>query len=96
MSANVGFSLISAKPLQDVASLNPFLHANMGISPDEKPLAISGRNWGEAELEGTQVSTLCHSIVRDTILVICWITCFQSLESLFSGCNLLPHNEKLK
>ncbi|KAG6545542.1 hypothetical protein Mapa_013144 [Marchantia paleacea] len=41
---------------QDVASLNPFLNANMGINPDEKPLAISGRNWGEAELEGNLLS----------------------------------------
>lgn len=39
--------------LQDVASLNPFLDANLGITPEEKPLAISGRNWGEAELDGT-------------------------------------------
>ncbi|CAM6091136.1 unnamed protein product [Calypogeia fissa] len=41
---------------QDVTSLNPFLGANLGITPEEKPLAISGRNWGDAELDGNMLS----------------------------------------
>ncbi|CAM6096643.1 unnamed protein product [Calypogeia fissa] len=41
---------------QDVTSLNPFLGANLGITPEEKPLAISGQNWGDAELDGNMLS----------------------------------------
>jgi hypothetical protein len=29
----------------------------MGIAPEDKPLAISGRNWGDAVLEGCLLFT---------------------------------------
>jgi hypothetical protein len=32
----------------------------MGIAPEDKPLAISGRNWGDAVLEGFLLFTI-HS-----------------------------------
>jgi hypothetical protein len=28
------------------------MSANMGVTPEDKPLAVSGRNWGDAELDG--------------------------------------------
>ncbi|KAG0565956.1 hypothetical protein KC19_7G026800 [Ceratodon purpureus] len=40
----------------DMASLGSFFMANMGISAEEKPLAISGRNWGDATLEGSSLA----------------------------------------
>jgi structure-specific recognition protein 1 len=40
----------------DMASLGSFFMANMGISAEEKPLAISGRNWGDAALEGSSLA----------------------------------------
>lgn len=40
----------------DMASLGSFFMANMGITAEEKPLAISGRNWGDATLEGNSVA----------------------------------------
>ena len=35
-----------------MTSLSTFITAHMGITPEDKPLAISGRNWGDAVLEG--------------------------------------------
>lgn len=32
--------------------LTPFLTSAYKITPEEKQLAINGRNWGEAEIDG--------------------------------------------
>ncbi|KAJ7554225.1 hypothetical protein O6H91_06G131900 [Diphasiastrum complanatum] len=41
---------------QDISNLNNFLSSNLGLTPEDRPLAISGRNWGDAELEGNILS----------------------------------------
>ncbi|CAK9861893.1 unnamed protein product [Sphagnum jensenii] len=41
---------------QDMTSLSTYITVNMGIAPEDKPLAISGRNWGEAVLEGNSLA----------------------------------------
>ncbi|KAF7144058.1 hypothetical protein RHSIM_Rhsim05G0106500 [Rhododendron simsii] len=38
--------------LQDVASLTTFFQSTFGIAPKEKQLSVSGRNWGEVDLNG--------------------------------------------
>lgn len=38
--------------LQDVASLSNFFQNTCGITPEEKQLSVSGRNWGEVDLNG--------------------------------------------
>jgi hypothetical protein len=35
----------------------------MGIAPEDKPLAISGRNWGDAVLEGFLLFTISLLVV---------------------------------
>ncbi|KAI9075207.1 hypothetical protein K1719_042816 [Acacia pycnantha] len=37
---------------QDVANLNSFFQNTCGITPDEKHLFVSGRNWGDVDLNG--------------------------------------------
>ncbi|KAG5527441.1 hypothetical protein RHGRI_028362 [Rhododendron griersonianum] len=37
---------------QDVASLTTFFQSTFGITPEEKQLSVSGRNWGEVDLNG--------------------------------------------
>lgn len=39
-----------------MASLCSFFSANMGITAEEKPLAISGRNWGDITLDGSSLA----------------------------------------
>ncbi|CAM6011725.1 unnamed protein product [Sphagnum compactum] len=41
---------------QDMTSLSTYITVNMGIAPEDKPLAISGRNWGDAVLEGNSLA----------------------------------------
>lgn len=41
---------------QDVSSLSSFMSANMGVTPEDKPLSVSGRNWGQADLDGNMLS----------------------------------------
>lgn len=38
--------------LQDVSSLSSFFQTACGITPEEKQLSVSGKNWGEVELNG--------------------------------------------
>lgn len=40
----------------DMANLGSFFTTNMGITSEEKPLAISGRNWGDVTLEGSSLA----------------------------------------
>ena len=28
------------------------MSTNMGVTPQDKPLSVTGRNWGDADLEG--------------------------------------------
>ncbi|PKI34447.1 hypothetical protein CRG98_045157, partial [Punica granatum] len=35
---------------QDVASLTNFFQNTCGMTPEEKQLSVSGRNWGEVDL----------------------------------------------
>ncbi|EOA23621.1 hypothetical protein CARUB_v10016819mg [Capsella rubella] len=44
---------------QDVASLTSFFQSSYGKTPQEKQLSISGRNWGEVDLNG---NTLTFSV----------------------------------
>ncbi|MCO5551234.1 hypothetical protein L7F22_004733 [Adiantum nelumboides] len=41
---------------QDVSTLSSFLSANMGVTPEDKPLSVIGRNWGQADLDGNMLS----------------------------------------
>ncbi|GAQ83368.1 FACT complex subunit [Klebsormidium nitens] len=41
---------------QDVKALTPFLTSTYKITPEDKQLAINGRNWGEAEIDGNMLS----------------------------------------
>ncbi|KAL3629335.1 hypothetical protein CASFOL_026557 [Castilleja foliolosa] len=43
---------------QDVASLNTFFHLKFGTAPEEKQLSISGKNWGEVDLNGNTLTFL--------------------------------------
>ncbi|RLM99672.1 FACT complex subunit SSRP1-B-like [Panicum miliaceum] len=44
---------------QDVSNLSNFIQRSTGISPQEKQLSISGRNWGGVEIGGTR---LCFNV----------------------------------
>ncbi|XP_010528322.1 PREDICTED: FACT complex subunit SSRP1 [Tarenaya hassleriana] len=41
---------------QDVASLTNFFQNTCGITPEEKQLSVSGRNWGEVDLNGNALT----------------------------------------
>ncbi|KAL0431696.1 UNVERIFIED_CONTAM: FACT complex subunit SSRP1 [Sesamum radiatum] len=43
---------------QDVASLTTFFQSNYGKTPEEKQLSISGKNWGEVDLNGNTLTFL--------------------------------------
>ncbi|XVE68063.1 hypothetical protein DITRI_Ditri09bG0038900 [Diplodiscus trichospermus] len=46
---------------QDVASLTNFFQNNCGITPEEKQLSVSGRNWGEVDLNGNMLTFMTGS-----------------------------------
>ncbi|XWS40845.1 hypothetical protein CRYUN_Cryun17cG0031000 [Craigia yunnanensis] len=46
---------------QDVASLTNFFQNNCGITPEEKQLSVSGRNWGEVDLNGNMLTFMTVS-----------------------------------
>ncbi|OMO79208.1 Structure-specific recognition protein [Corchorus capsularis] len=46
---------------QDVVSLTSFFQNNCGITPEEKQLSVSGRNWGEVDLNGNMLTFLSGS-----------------------------------
>ncbi|KAK4789581.1 hypothetical protein SAY86_016885 [Trapa natans] len=46
---------------QDVASLGNFFQNTCGITPEEKQLSVSGRNWGEVDLSGNMLTFLVGS-----------------------------------
>ncbi|KAF5735523.1 High mobility group isoform 1 [Tripterygium wilfordii] len=41
---------------QDVTSLTTFFQNTCGITPEEKQLSVSGRNWGEVDLNGNMLT----------------------------------------
>ncbi|PIN16334.1 Nucleosome-binding factor SPN, POB3 subunit [Handroanthus impetiginosus] len=43
---------------QDVASLTTFFQSNFGTTPEEKQLSVSGKNWGEVDLNGNTLTFL--------------------------------------
>ncbi|OMO77449.1 Structure-specific recognition protein [Corchorus olitorius] len=46
---------------QDVVSLTSFFQNNCGITPEEKQLSVSGRNWGEVDLNGNMLTFVSGS-----------------------------------
>ncbi|KAK4769277.1 hypothetical protein SAY86_027427 [Trapa natans] len=46
---------------QDVANLSNFFQNTCGITPEEKQLSVSGRNWGEVDLNGNMLTFLVGS-----------------------------------
>ncbi|KAF2316234.1 hypothetical protein GH714_041575 [Hevea brasiliensis] len=46
---------------QDLANLNNFFQSNCGVTPEEKQLSVSGRNWGEVDLNGNMLTFLVGS-----------------------------------
>ncbi|KAE8672418.1 FACT complex subunit SSRP1 [Hibiscus syriacus] len=50
---------------QDVASLTSFFQNNCGITPEEKQLSVSGRNWGEVDLSENEEFMLQFARVFD-------------------------------
>ncbi|XP_077217969.1 high mobility group [Tasmannia lanceolata] len=46
---------------QDVSSVTNFLQNSIGITPEEKQLSVSGRNWGEIDLSGNMLTFLVGS-----------------------------------
>ncbi|KAL6006102.1 hypothetical protein ACLOJK_040148 [Asimina triloba] len=47
--------------VQDVSSLHNFFQSSVGIVPQEKQLSVSGRNWGEVDLNGNTLTFLVGS-----------------------------------
>ncbi|KAH0690361.1 hypothetical protein KY290_018602 [Solanum tuberosum] len=43
---------------KDVASLTTYFQSSCGISPEEKQLSISGKNWGEVDLNANMLAFL--------------------------------------
>ncbi|KAJ9683614.1 hypothetical protein PVL29_019260 [Vitis rotundifolia] len=46
---------------QDVTNLTNFFQHSCGINPEEKQLSVSGRNWGEVDLNGNMLTFLVGS-----------------------------------
>lgn len=46
---------------QDVASLASFFQTTFGITPEEKQLSVSGKNWGEVDLNGNMLAFVVGS-----------------------------------
>ncbi|KAM7508058.1 hypothetical protein LguiA_018511 [Lonicera macranthoides] len=46
---------------QDVTSLTNFFQSSCGLTPEEKQLSLSGKNWGEVDLNGNMLTFLVGS-----------------------------------
>ncbi|KAF8408055.1 hypothetical protein HHK36_007196 [Tetracentron sinense] len=46
---------------QDVITLTSFIQKTIGVTPEEKQLSVSGRNWGEIELNENMLTFLVGS-----------------------------------
>ncbi|XP_071735050.1 FACT complex subunit SSRP1-like isoform X2 [Rutidosis leptorrhynchoides] len=46
---------------QDVVSLTNYFHNSCNITPEEKQLSVSGKNWGELDIDGNMLSFLVGS-----------------------------------
>ena len=40
------------------------MSTNMGVTPQDKPLSVSGRNWGDAELDGMMYKILMLRVLN--------------------------------
>lgn len=56
------YVLLYILAFQDVASLNTFFQTTSGITPEEKQLSVSGKNWGEVDLNGSCACFSCFSL----------------------------------
>lgn len=45
----------------DVSTLTSFIQKNIGLTPEEKQLSVSGRNWGEVDINGNMLTFLVGS-----------------------------------
>ncbi|KAI3968378.1 hypothetical protein MKW92_029294 [Papaver armeniacum] len=41
---------------QDVSNLTTYMQTNIGVTPVEKQLSVSGKNWGDIELDGSMLT----------------------------------------
>lgn len=46
---------------QDVGNLTTFMTNTIGLTPEDKQLSVSGRNWGEVDLDGNMLAFLVGS-----------------------------------
>lgn len=46
---------------QDGGNLKSFIQTSFGITPEEKQLSVSGRNWGEVDINGNMLTFLVGS-----------------------------------
>ncbi|KAI3985786.1 hypothetical protein MKX01_026572 [Papaver californicum] len=46
---------------QDVSSLTTYIQTNIGVTPAENQLSVSGRNWGEVDLNGNMLTFVVGS-----------------------------------
>ncbi|XP_020250206.1 FACT complex subunit SSRP1 isoform X2 [Asparagus officinalis] len=46
---------------QDVSNLTSFIQKYIGVMPEEKQLSVSGRNWGEVDIDGNMLTFLVGS-----------------------------------
>lgn len=46
---------------QDVSSLTTYFQNNCGITPEEKQLSVSGKNWGEIDINGNTLAFIVGS-----------------------------------
>ncbi|XP_057863516.1 FACT complex subunit SSRP1 isoform X3 [Cryptomeria japonica] len=53
--------LLGGRGGMDVSNLTSYMTNTMGVTPEEKHLSISGRNWGEVNLEGNMLTFLVGS-----------------------------------
>lgn len=49
--------------MQDVATLNTFFQSNFAATPEEKQLSVSGKNWGEVDLNGMYIPLTTFAIL---------------------------------
>ncbi|KAE8022071.1 hypothetical protein FH972_007905 [Carpinus fangiana] len=54
-------NLVIGTIFSDVTSVTNFFQNTCGITPEEKQLSVSGRNWGEVDLNGDMLAFLVGS-----------------------------------
>ncbi|CAD6233102.1 unnamed protein product [Miscanthus lutarioriparius] len=56
-----GGKTIEIDKADDVSSLTNFIQKNMGVTPDEKQLSVSGHNWGGIDIDGNMLTFMVGS-----------------------------------